>query len=317
MAEQSGIAWTKSTFNPWVGCSKIGPGCDNCYADAMDARLVFRGERHWGAGVPRMRTSDANWHAVRVWNKLAPDTEFAGRKGFWPVFCASLADVFDNEVDQKWREDLFNLIKETPNLTWLLLTKRVGNVLNLVDRNIFEALPNVWLGATVVNQKEADRDIPKLLQIPAKVRFLSIEPMLGPIDLCHLPSISGIGRHLNSLFESFGSDIPIKIDWVIVGGESGHNARPMHPDWARDVRDQCSDAGVQFFFKQWGEYGPTDFEASKHKGIAACEMGDGIADTEFYQGMRRVIWPLKMVGNKAAGNLLDGLKHEEFPEIAP
>lgn len=245
MAEQTNIQWCRSTFNCWIGCTKIGPGCDHCYAETMDKRTVFGGVTHWGAGVPRRRTSEENWDTVRQWNKKAPDTEFAGRKGFWPVFCASLGDVFDNEVPMEWRKDLFNLIKETPNLTWLLLTKRIGNVLNLVDRNIFEALPNVWLGATVVNQEEADRDIPKLLQIPAKVRFLSVEPMLGQIDLSWIPvgpqPIPGDGFYLRERH----------INWVICGGESGSKARPMHPDWARSLRDQCVAAGVPYFFKQW------------------------------------------------------------------
>ncbi len=248
MAEKTGIAWCKSTFNPWIGCTKISPGCDHCYAETMDKRAIFDGVTHWGAGVPRKRTSEANWHAVRCWNKLAPNTEFAGRKGFWPVFCASLADIFDNEVPREWRMDLFKLIAETPNLTWLILTKRIGNVMQMCssDGLMFDQLTNVWLGATVVNQEEVDRDIPKLLKIPAKVRFLSMEPLLGPVSFrwAHWLALS----RTRPTDEYDGLRL---IDWVIVGGESGTKARPMHPDWARSLRNQCAAAGVPFFFKQW------------------------------------------------------------------
>ena len=117
MAEISNIAWTKSTFNPWIGCTKVGPGCDGCYAEALDARFKYGGAAHWGAGVPRFRTKPGNWNKPLAWNKQAPTFEFAGRKGFWPVFCASLADVFDNEVPERWRRDLFELIRKTPNLS--------------------------------------------------------------------------------------------------------------------------------------------------------------------------------------------------------
>jgi len=235
MGQETSIAWCRSTFNPWIGCTKVGPGCDNCYAEVMDKRAVFDGVTHWGAGVPRKRTSEQNWNTVRRWNRIAPDTEFAGRKGFWPVFCASLGDVFDNELPREWRMDLFKLIAVTPNLTWLILTKRIGNVMGMCSHDglMFDQLANIWLGATVVNQEEADRDIPKLLQIQAKVRFLSMEPLLGLVDL-RFEDVPGVML----------SRIGTGIDWVIVGGESGAKARPMHPDWAYSLRDQCAAAGV-------------------------------------------------------------------------
>jgi len=311
MAENTGIAWTKSTFNPWIGCTKVGPGCDNCYAETMDKRSVFKGVQHWGAGVSRMRTSDANWNKVRQWNKQAPNTEFAGRKGFWPVFCASLADVFDNEVPVQWRRDLFDLIELTPNLTWLLLTKRIGNVFAMVSEarshDWLAGRNNVWLGATVVNQEEADRDIPKLLKIPAKVRFLSIEPMLGTIDLakyfaplCDAGSIQH--PHLNA-----GTTCPFcqgttvkggcqSLHWVIVGGESGSKARPMRPEWVCSMRDQCAASGVPFFFKQWGEFAPNWLND---------EYGEILVDT---------LW-IDRMGKKAAGDSLYGEQHHNFPVV--
>ena len=183
MAKNSAIEWTDHTFNPWIGCTKVSPGCDHCYAEArMDSRLHVV---QWGAGQPRKRTSAANWKEPLRWQREAADFRATyGRRQ--RVFCSSLADVFDNAVDPAWRADLFRLIEATPDLDWLLLTKRIGNaaqMMFLARGGHLPLLPNVWIGATIVNQEEADRDIPKLLAVPARVRFLSMEPLLGPVDL--------------------------------------------------------------------------------------------------------------------------------------
>ena len=224
MAEVTGIAWTDSTFNPWIGCTKVGPGCDHCYAEALDKRHRWGGATHWGAGVPRNRTSAANWAKPRAWNKARLKDGKPHR-----VFCASLADVFDNEVPTQWRNDLFNLIWETPALTWLLLTKRIGNARHMLP---LTTLRNVWLGATIVNQEEADRDVPKLLATPAAVRFISYEPALGPVDWAKFPGL----------------------DWIIVGGEStqGAKARAFDVRWAWDTITQSHDIGAAPFVKQLG-----------------------------------------------------------------
>ena len=226
MAEKTGISWTDSTFNPWIGCTKVGPGCDNCYAEAlMDKRWH---KVQWGAGQQRQRTSAANWKQPLAWERGWQDFKtLHGRRQ--RVFCASLADVFDNAVPAEWRADLFALIAATPHLDWLLLTKRIGNVASMAPAGGLPA--NVWLGATVVNQEEFDRDAHKLLAVPASVRFLSVEPMLGPIR--GAPSIGAF-------------------DWVIVGGESGHGARTINPEWVASMADQCAWYSVPFFFKQWG-----------------------------------------------------------------
>ena len=177
MSENSKIEWCHHTFNPWIGCTKVGPGCDNCYAEAD-----FDKRRHvvqWGAGQPRKRTAMSTWAMPLRWNAKA---ERLGVR--YRVFCASLADVFDNEVPAEWRHDLFDLIERTPHLDWLLVTKRIGNVRQMIpDRWSVCMPPNLWLGITVVNQAEADRDIPKLLGLKVSVRFLSMEPLLGPVDL--------------------------------------------------------------------------------------------------------------------------------------
>lgn len=259
MAENTKIEWADHTFNPWTGCTKVSPACDHCYAEGWAKRS---GHVKWGSGQPRRRTSDANWRMPLKWNREAERTGVRPR-----VFCASLADVFDNEVDPAWRADLFKLIADTRNLNWLLLTKRVGNVMkmanevadmprtgshtgHLIAHQWRNGSPpkNVWLGATVVNQEEADRDIPKLLTVPAAKRFLSIEPMLGPMLLPfeRLREWNRIAL-LNQQEHAVS-----RIDWVIVGGESGPGARPMSPDWARSIRDQCEEAGVALFVKQMG-----------------------------------------------------------------
>lgn len=301
MAENSSIEWTDHTFNPWIGCTKVSPGCDNCYAARQDAF------RHWtpeGWGGPRKHTK--TWDAPRKWND-AHEAFFAEHGRRQRVFCASLADVFDNEVPPEWRDDLWALIAATPHLDWLLLTKRIGNARSMLPVTWVigdtQPWPNVWLGATVVNQEEADRDIPKLLAVPARVRFLSIEPMLGPItlrqvhsDMCEIDALTGDHGVLRPLRGR--SDA--KVHWVICGGESGHNARPMHPDWASSLRDQCAAAGVPFLFKQWGEWIPmmghaegVPVRGEKHRHPDGTYMG----------------W----AGKKAAGRLLDGVEHNGLP----
>ncbi len=274
MAENTKIEWTDHTFNPWEGCQKVGPGCDHCYAETRNARFAGGTAINWGPGAPRRRTSASNWALPKRWNAQS-DTFMAQHGRRQRVFCASLADVFDNEVDPAWRADLFKLIADTQNLNWLLLTKRVGNVMkmanevadmprlgshtgHLIAHQWRNGSPpkNVWLGATVVNQEEADRDIPKLLAVPAAKRFLSIEPLLGTIDLglcdCDKGSVAGPGGAGGVTCPKCSGTGGRMLDWVIVGGESGHGARPIHPDWARSIRDQCAAAGVPFMMKQMG-----------------------------------------------------------------
>lgn len=340
--KNSAIEWTDHTFNPWIGCTKVSPGCDHCYAEArMDNRLHVV---NWGAGQPRKRTSAANWKEPMRWQREAKDFgETYGRRQ--RVFCSSLADVFDNEVPVQWRRDLFDLIDATPNLDWLLLTKRIGNARRLYAESYLDsARPwprNVWLGATVVSQEEADRDIPKLLAVPARVRFLSVEPMLGPIDLtldglacvsCPRCADSGADPDTGAVencrrCEWTGKSDEWGIDWVIVGGESGPGARPMHPDWARSLRDQCQAAGVPFLFKQWGEWAEVDGDKPTRTVQVESDIGETLASRcdgfisqagEFvrsmddaatddpYRGMVRI-------GKKAAGRLLDGRTHDGFP----
>ncbi len=309
MSQNTKIEWADHTFNPWIGCQAISPGCANCYAAAWAKR--------YGRDFAD-RTLTKTWALPKLWNAQA-EAFHAQHGRRQRVFCASLADVFDNEVDPQWRADLFEMIEKTPNLDWLLLTKRIGNahammVNALVWLNpsgpVELPLPNVWIGATVVNQEEADRDIPKLLTTPARVRFLSIEPMLGPVKLRSLCIGSGSAVH-----EAWG--IPAhhdhmdalhpanrgRIDWVIAGGESGPGARPSHPDWYRSLRNQCEFAGVPFLFKQWGEWLPEG-----QKTLAASGQLVVVPFHVFTDGQRTA-----RIGKKAAGRLLDGIEHNGFP----
>ncbi|MBP0589317.1 phage Gp37/Gp68 family protein [Paraburkholderia sp. LEh10] len=305
MSENSKIEWTDHTFNPWEGCQKVGPGCDHCYAETRNARFAGGTAINWGPGALRRRTSPANWRRPLQWNKA--HAEFFAQHGRRQrVFCASLADVFDNAVDPAWRRDLFDLIELTPNLIWLLLTKRIGNVFEMVARarshDWLAGRDNVWLGATIVSQAEADRDIPKLLKVPARVRFLSMEPLLGPVQLDQFhPTREPV---LPPLIEG--------VDWVIVGGESGHGARPINPAWARSLRDQCAAAGVRFLFKQWGEWMPADADdCDPGIGNRRLMWSDGVAYSE--QDGQRAAALMAHVGKKAAGRLLDGRTHDQFP----
>ena len=217
MGETTKIGWTDHTFNPWVGCTKVSAACDNCYAEKWAARA---GRDVWGHGKPRQRTK--TWGEPVKWDEAA---RLAGVRR--RVFCASLADVFDAEVPPEWRSDLFALIDKTPNLDWLLLTKRPKVMADFFCGRQVPA--NVWAGTTVESQSMARARIGELRKVGARIRFLSVEPMLEEVS----PDLDGI-------------------HWVICGGESGPGYRRINPAWVRSLRDQCTAAGVTFFFKQWG-----------------------------------------------------------------
>lgn len=236
MGTETKILWTDSTFNPWIGCSKVSDGCKHCYAEALDHRL---GHGRWGAGKPRHKTSAANWKLPLKWDLQARKDRRRHR-----VFCASLADVFDAEVDEAWRAELFELIRITPSLDWLLLTKRPENIPWMLPVGWGDGVPNVWLGTSVENQETADLRIPLLSKVPARVRFLSIEPLLGPVELNGLVALKDYGGGILTTW--------LNIHWIIVGGESGAGARPFELAWARSILKQCKRANVRVFVKQLG-----------------------------------------------------------------
>jgi len=276
MAQNSSIEWTDHTFNPWWGCSKVSPACDNCYAELWAKRM---GHQVWGVTADRRFFSDSHWNEPLTWNEDARTTRKRKR-----VFCASMADVFERRAElNSERVRLWRLIEQTPWLDWLLLTKRPQNIARMVPWE--HAWPqNVWLGTTVESQVFAEKRLPYLLQNAAVVRFLSCEPLLGPLDL-------------NTWFRRTGFHT---IDWVIAGGESGPKSRPMHPDWAIGLLDQCTKEAVPFHFKQWGHWAPVEL------------AGEDILPRFITLPHER---PVQMVplGKKAAGRRLEGATWNGLP----
>jgi len=244
MGEHTEIAWTDATFNPWWGCQRVSPGCERCYAEAFAKRVGYSGKTDlsgapdgqpiiWGPETPRRFFGDKHWDEPLKWNAAAAK---AGRP--MRVFCASMADVFEDRRDlDVWRARLCDLIHKTASLDWLLLTKRPQNVRKLWPDYALQ--DNVWLGATVEDQRRADERVPELLKVAARVRFLSYEPALGPVDFCLTDKAPG-------------EPMDARIDWIIVGGESGPRARPFNLAWARETVRQCKAAGVACFVKQLG-----------------------------------------------------------------
>jgi len=302
MAENTKIEWADHTWSPVWGCTQVskvetgGGGCDNCYA----MTLAHRFGTGWN-GAPMREFGDRHWNEPVRWNKRA------AASGKRPKVFPSMCDPLDKDWPIELRERFWRLVEATPNLTWLILTKRIGNAERLGPGAIIGRWPsNVWLGATVVNQAEADRDIPKLLEVPAAKRFLSIEPMLGPISFEGMFASTRIND---------GTNVLEALDWVIVGGESGRGARPMHPDWARGLRDQCEAAGTPFLFKQWGEWVPvTRKPAGTNAWITRTREGvisHKLAVSPF--GDSQLVAPM---GKTLTGRLLDGIEHNGFPHVA-
>ncbi|HXP23604.1 MAG TPA: phage Gp37/Gp68 family protein [Candidatus Sulfotelmatobacter sp.] len=347
MSEVTKIEWADSTFNPWLGCTKVSPACTNCYAEGWAKRS---GLVQWGDRAERRRTTEAYWQQPLKWNRQAASSGKVFR-----VFGGSLCDWLDDRVPIAWLADYLALIWRCQNLQWLLLTKRIesfrirlelaahhlaewgqkdtaGDVLAWLDGAV---PPFIALGVTAENQKYADERIPLLLQTPAGIRFISAEPLLGPINLplaycnncfkfvgfrlvnndkdygcvkcgCYLNSMSPANRP-----GSFYQVAPLH--WVIVGGESAPRARPMHPDWARSLQRQCEAAGVSYFHKQNGEFAQVSKADASHR-----LESDGTLFTkrDAPEGSYLDTAWLKRVGKKAAGRLLDGREYSEFPEVS-
>ena len=364
MAENTAIEWCDATFNPWWGCQKVSPACDHCYAE-RDAKRFAPGRVLWGVGSERRtfdvttKAGEKHWAAPLKWAKTLP-----AKLGRRPrVFCASMADWLDLDAPIAEFVRLLDTIRLTPELDWLLLSKRIGNwrkrlheawgwTAALDRRREWYALhlwigtwlagdvppANIWLGATVVDQGEADRDMPKLLDAAARVRFVSIEPMLAAMDVspwlrsdCWYGSRPGPGgRGGVTCWDCNGHGHQCRrLHWIIAGGESGPHARPSHPDWFRSLRDQCAAAGVPFLFKQWGEWAEQDghrptrtFSMESDIGQTLASRCDGFISKsgEFVRDMDDATTDdpyrgMLKVGKKAAGRRLDGVEHNGFPEV--
>jgi len=312
---KSSIEWTEHTWNPIVGCSIVSPGCTNCYAMKMAARIESMGNQPRYAGTTRKVNGNAVWTGKLA---LAPESTLLQplkRRAPTTYFVNSMGDLFHEDCPDEWIDRVFAVMALAPQHTFQVLTKRAKRMRSYLsarkgmgNAQICDAinhipaplgnrhgalempLPNVWLGVSTERQQEADERIPHLLATPAAVRFISAEPLLGPINLSQ--HLEGHEEHGVDMTREVGSRVGACIgwtpglDWVIVGGESGHGARPMDPEWALSIRDQCDQAGVPFFFKQWGSHVPET------------------------RGRYR------KVPKSVAGRLLDGIEHNGMPERA-
>lgn len=294
MGETTEIGWTNHTWNPWEGCTKVSSGCKNCYAETRNER--FHAGKHWGTGAPRLMRSPAYWREPLKWAKAA---RAAGERR--RVFCASLADVFEDRLDViDARARLFGLIEQTPELDWLLLTKRPENMVRLAPTSWAEGWPShVWAGTTAENNEMLRQRVPHLLRVPARVRFLSCEPLLEEVDV--FPYLGGLYRCAgcdtmqwpvsdepsgrcgeDEDFEPACRFVEVGVDWVIVGGESGSKARPFDVAWARSIVAQCADAGVPCFVKQLG---------ARQVGAPPMRHPAGADPSEWPEDLRVQEWP--------------------------
>jgi protein gp37 len=336
MGVKTGIEWTDHTFNAWIGCTKVSEGCRNCYAARDNEHWKWNGGA-WGPGALRKVTGRANWREPLKWAKAA---RAAGVRE--KVFCNSLSDTFDIEAPRLARKDLWLLVGDTFDaLDWQFVTKRSERISEVMDEDglnsgFFE-LCKCWLLTTTEDQAAANLRIPYLLDIPAAVHGVSAEPLLGPLDLSCIPWLADFPHATDGpgsdgfdalRFDDRNSLAGLdRLDWVICGGESGPHARPMHPDWARSLRDQCAAAGVAFFFKQWGDWAevgggkpntehvneepPIDssnavISPAGHRPGSFDEMRDGVS----YRWMSRI-------GKEAAGTMLDSCEWKQFPVARP
>ncbi|WEK53282.1 MAG: phage Gp37/Gp68 family protein [Candidatus Cohnella colombiensis] len=309
------IEWTDKVWNPLRGCSKVSEGCRNCYAIKTAHR--FAGEGQPFEGLTQNDGAGVNWtgKVMLVPEKLDEPLQW---KKPYKIFVNSMSDLFHESVPDKFIAEVFAVMSMANQHTFQLLTKRPEWMSRLLNSQVFWImvnahriargvsvlrgsgpilLPNVWIGVSVENQKAADERIPLLLQTPAAIRFLSCEPLLGPVDLSGWIFTDGLGNSIES-----------PISWVIAGGESGHGARPMHPEWARSLRDQCQAAGVSFLFKQWGEWLPNAQEYSANPGNFDYERKHILLD----DGV-----PMCKAGKGKAGRKLDGRTWDEFPGELP
>lgn len=350
MADRSTIEWTNATWNPIRGCSRVSQGCVNCYAEVMAAR--FNGPGQWGEGLAEIVTrpdgsKDHRWTGTLV---QAPEaTLLAPLRWRRPrrIFVNSTSDLFHEAVPDDWIDHTFAVMALAPQHTFQILTKRpermrayfasrtdgdpwaeacdhIADLRQMAEHPaILEPtdmpLPNVWLGTSAEDQAAADARIPHLLATPAAVRFVSVEPMLGPVDLTLIPGrevAPGITHGMNALTGIDGDGaVGPRLDWVICGGESGPGARPMHPDWARALRDQCAGARVPFFFKQWGAWGPCDHLDEEIDGaMFGCfdDAGRWVhpVDQAWASQDRQIMYRL---GKSRAGRTLDGRTCNQMP----
>lgn len=342
MSATTGIEWTDSTWNPIIGCSRVSEGCRNCYAELMAARFSKNGQ--WGHGIAEMHHGKPTWTGTVQFveeHLLDPLKWKRPRR----IFVNSTSDLFHENVTDLMRDRIFAVMALCPQHTFQVLTKRPERMLaylassatairiasasvilqtasmrwtNPCGQDGWWPLPNVWLGVSLENQDAADKRIPLLLQTPAAVRFLSCEPMLGAVRMDRIGEepegyINALAAVIHC--DGRGTKSITGLDWVIAGGESGPNARPMHPAWARTLRDQCVAAGVPFFFKQHGEWiSLADYDCFKH-GTTVDQYQHQFAWQFGSKNDAELPISCYRVGKQNAGSLLDGREWKQFPGV--
>lgn len=341
------IEWADITINPVVGCSHCSPGCDNCYAERFAARL---------AKNPKTAAKYAGVVDDGRWTGKISSADFSMFKSLPKapkrVFVGSMTDIFHDATGGKFHDienrkksnyflpKLFDIMESLSQYTFIILTKRPENMRQWIEFTleacVDDILPNLWLGVTVCNQAEADEKIPVLLQTPAALRFVSVEPMLGPVNFRLEDLVGQTWDTLRGVITAESAGLGIvtgcqqtsRLGWVICGGETGPGARPMHPEWIRGLRDQCAAAGASFFFEGWGEWAPRSNHPLHNYGVSACAVDpqctrwDCIRLTEKgnngnlleHSGEGEEVY-MQKVGKRRSGRLLDGIEYSQFPEV--
>jgi len=324
---KSKIEWTEETWNPLIGCDKVSAGCKNCYAIKTAWIRMHNpkmAERYAGV-VEKTAAGQLNWTGkVNMINEafLKP----VNQKKPTIYFVNSMSDLFHESVPFEFINAVFMVMSDADHHIYQILTKRPERMVEFFEWKkqefgiIWQPKPNVWLGVSVEDQKSADNRIPLLLQVPCSIRFLSCEPILGPIEIYKLLAYGEWALNIDVHQTQ-------KLHWVIAGGESGARATPMHPDWVRSLRDQCASAGVAFFFKQWGEYAPYRTKAAysenrplmflEQNGEVSWWAGDDDTTINYSTNYTGNGQPMDKVGKKAAGRLLDGKLYDEYPKLRP
>lgn len=313
MTENTSIEWAQNTLNFWWGCEEVSPGCAHCYARSLSERF---GRHVWGSPETTERyLTKQPWKDVIRWNAKAAET------GFRPtVFTQSMSDFFEDHPQlAEWRREAVALMEKCTNIRFLVLTKRIDQVPAMVPHWLDNWPGHIAIGTSVERQKEANSRIHHLLRLPAPMRFLSVEPMLAPVELVDT----------GALWTSIQDNAIVKtipdmrlIHWVIVGGESGMKARPIHPDWPRSVREECKAAGIPFLFKQWGswvEFSQTGAHSCRNLGNGKGRLSGGPLDEKVFP--LRFPWgatgPVMVkTGKGNAGRTLDGELWDQYPEFA-
>lgn len=330
MADNTKIEWTDATWNPTTGCDKVSPGCDNCYAMTLAPRLKAMGSAHYQTDGDPTTSGPGFGFAMHPDALDKPLKWKRGRR----IFVNSMSDLFHSDMSTDFLADVFAVMSMAPQHTFQVLTKRPGVMRSVLRNPMFKLqvnvarmrrgvsvlpdsrrddgtyawpLPNLWLGTSIENQ-DLDWRLSHLLDTPAAVRYLSLEPLLGPLNL--IPPL-----------KRFYKDGPVQLNqelhWVIVGGESGRGARPMHPAWARSLRDQCTDAGIAFHFKQWGSWSPQPWGTGVDGDLVLFRDGSDDpwlpGDNELENKYNGAL--MRRSSKQIAGRVLDGCTWDEFPQL--